>query len=72
MTITRDNSESVVNIDTSGLAIGTHVLVIESYDNNSSVQSALKTDHVQIVVAVVPDAPTSLVQDNVTKTNVTF
>ena len=61
VTISRDSSESVVSIDTSGLAIGTHDLVIESYDNNSSVQSTLKTDTVQIVVQTVPDAPTSLV-----------
>ena len=46
VTITRDSSESVVNIDTSALAIGIHDLVFESYDNNSSVQSALKTDTV--------------------------
>ena len=72
VTISRDSSESVVSIDTSGLAIGTHDLVIESYDNNSSVQSTLKTDTVQIVVQTVPDAPTSLVQDNVTKTHATF
>ena len=69
VTITRDSTESNVNIDSLGLAIGTHDLVIESYDENSLVQSALKTDIVQIVVdAIVPEAPTSLVRGIVTKT----
>ena len=50
VTITRDSSESVVIIDSSGLSIGTHDLVIESFDDNSSVKSALKTDLIQITV----------------------
>ena len=50
VTISRDSEDSFISIDTSGLAIGTHDLVIESYDNNSSVQSALKTETIQIIV----------------------
>ena len=65
MTIARNSFASVVDVDTSGLAIGTHDLVIESYDDNSSVQSALKTDTIQIIITPIePDAPTSLVQDS--------
>ena len=72
VTISRDSSESVVSIDTSGLDIGTHDLVIESYDSNNSVESALKTDTVQIVVFAVPDAPTLLLHGSVTKTEASF
>ena len=72
MSITRDSSESVVAVETADLAIGTHDLVIESYDDNSSVKSALKTDTIQIVVAVEPDAPTSLVQDTASSTHIEF
>ena len=52
VTIIRDSSESVVSIDTSGLTIGTHDLIIESYDNNSSLPtpSTLKSDTIQITV----------------------
>ena len=50
MSITRDSSESILTVDTTGLAIGTYELVIESYDDNSSVKSALKTDIIQIIV----------------------
>ena len=50
MTITRDSSQSVLTLDTSSLAEGTHELVIESYDANSSVKSALKTDKILIIV----------------------
>ena len=48
--ITRDNYESVLTLDTTELAIGTHDLIIESYDENSSVKSALKTDTILILV----------------------
>ena len=45
---------------------------MDSYDDNSSVKSVLKTDTIQIVVITVPDAPTSLVEVSVTKTEASF
>ena len=51
MAITRSNSESILTVDTSELVVGTtYDLVIESYDENSSVKSALKTDTIQITI----------------------
>ena len=49
--ISRTSSESILTVDTSELVAGaTYDLVIESYDENSSVKSALKTDTIQLIV----------------------
>ena len=64
MQISRTESESVLTLDPSGLTGGIHELVIESYDEHSSVQSALKTDTILINVP-----QTEIESDSETETN---
>ena len=60
--MTRNTSESILTIDTSGLETGTHDLVIESFDGNSSVQSALKIDKINIEVTANTEEPTPVTE----------
>ena len=52
MQISHSTFESVLTIDSTGLVPGTtHELVIESYDDLSSLKGTLKTDTIKIIVA---------------------
>ena len=42
--MSRTSTESVLTVETSELVTGTHDLIIESYDRNSKIGSALKID----------------------------
>ena len=60
--ISEETGQTIVLMDSAGVAIGDYELQLESYDASGSIQSTLKTDIIQISVKAVHE-DTTLVND---------
>ena len=50
MTLTDESSQTLVSLNAEDLQPGEFNLILESFDQNSSVKSTLKTDQITIIV----------------------
>ena len=50
ISFTEKTGVTEVTIDSSGVALGVYTIYIESFDANSNVQSALKTDMIEVTM----------------------
>ena len=50
MTLTEETSQTLVSLNAKGVQPGEYNLILQSFDQNSSVKSTLKTDQITIIV----------------------
>ena len=54
VTLTEQSDQTLVNIDATGVQPAEYSLILESFDQNSSVKSTLRTDEITIHVIDLP------------------